>query len=199
MDRQKKGSRINWPARFARGRRFDRNPLRRASDRLESVGLIALVLMFTVGAPLAAGASGALVHGIAERNMIVQRASRYQVTARVLDAAVPSLPQDLPEPAARWTAPDGRLVTSDIPVPIGTTAGARVPIWVTKNGQLTLAPLVPSQVAEQADNAEVLAVFGYAAVLAGVGLLARRALDRRRMAAWDAEWLATGQRGLPRA
>jgi hypothetical protein len=41
-------------------------------------------------------------------------------------------------------------------------------------------------------------VIGYAAVLGGIGLLGRRALDRRRMAAWDAEWLASGKRGLPR-
>lgn len=187
-----------WPARFARGRRFDRNPLRRASDRVESAALIGLLVTFAAGAPVVAAACGDLVHGIAQRNMVAERASRYQATARVVTMATASPLNPAPTPTARWTAPDGRLVTGGIPVPIGTTIGTRVSIWVTKNGQLTQAPLVPSQVAGQADDAAVLAVISYAALLAGVGLLGRRALDHRRLAAWDAEWLASGQRGLPR-
>jgi hypothetical protein len=199
MDRQEKSPRNNWPGRFARGRRFDRNPLRRASDRVESGALIGLLVMFGGGAPVVAAACGSLVHGIAERNMLAEQAARYQVTARVLTTAEPSpLLGELPEPTARWTAPDGHLVAGSIPVPIGTTVGTRVSIWVTRTGQLTEAPLAPSQVAEQADNAEVLGVLGYAAVLGGIGLLGRRALDRRRMAAWDADWLASGTCGLPR-
>jgi hypothetical protein len=31
-----------------------------------------------------------------------------------------------------------------------------------------------------------------------IGMLVRRALDRRRMAAWDRDWLATGPRWTPR-
>jgi hypothetical protein len=37
-----------------------------------------------------------------------------------------------------------------------------------------------------------------AAALIIIGWLTRRALDRRRMAAWDADWLATGPRWTPR-
>jgi hypothetical protein len=151
MDRQEKSLRNNWPARFARGRRFDRNPLRRACDRVESGALIGLLVMFGGGAPVAAAACGGLVHGIAERNMLAEQASRYQVTASVLTAAEPSpLLGELPEPTARWTAPDGHVVAGSIPVPIGTTVGTRVSIWVTRTGQLTDAPLAPSQVAGQA-------------------------------------------------
>jgi hypothetical protein len=36
-------------------------------------------------------------------------------------------------------------------------------------------------------------------VLATIGLLARRTLDKRRMTAWDAEWRATGPRWTTRA
>jgi hypothetical protein len=198
MNRQKNAPRDNWPARFARGRRFDRNPLRRASDRAESAALIGLLAAFGAGAPVVAAVCGGFVHGIAERNMAVEQAARYQVTARVLSAAIPSPFDPVPEPSASWTAPNGRPVTGDVPVSIGTTVGTRVPIWVTRDGRLTSAPLDPSQVAEQADNAEVLAVIVYAAALGGLGLLGRRALDRRRMAAWDAEWLASGRPGMPR-
>jgi len=198
MNRQRKGLRSTWAARVLRGRRFDRNPLRRASDRLESVLLIALLLAFGGGAPLVAGVCGALAHRTAERNMVVERASLHPVTARVLAPAVPSGFGDLPEPTARWTAPDGRVVTGGIPVSPGTPVGERIQIWVTVSGQVSSPPLAPSQVAQQTDTAELFGVAGYAAVLAGVGLLARRLLDRRRLAAWDAEWLASGRPGMPR-
>jgi len=42
-------------------------------------------------------------------------------------------------------------------------------------------------------------VIALGTVLATIGLLARRTLDKRRMAAWDAEWRATGPRWTTRA
>jgi hypothetical protein len=42
--------------------------------------------------------------------------------------------------------------------------------------------------------ARVLAVTALAVVLIFVGWAARWALDRRRLAAWDAEWLSAGPR-----
>jgi len=199
MDSQQAPPRTGRLTRFARGRGFDRNPLRRASDRAESVLLLALLVAFSFGAPLVASTVGGLVHGIAQRNMLAQRASRYPVTATVTGAASPASPEEPAESAARWTAPGGHPVTGDLASAVITPAGTRVGIWVTRAGQVTTAPLVPSQVAEQSGLAELLAVAGTAIVLAGVGGLARRALDQRRMAAWEAEWLAHGPRGTPRA
>jgi hypothetical protein len=46
--------------------------------------------------------------------------------------------------------------------------------------------------------ARVLAVTALAVVLIIVGWAARWALDRRRLAAWEAEWLASGPRWSPR-
>jgi hypothetical protein len=198
MDGQQIPPRTGRLARFARGRGFDRNPLRRASDRAESVLLLALLVAFSFGAPLVASAAGGLVHGIAQRNMIAQRASRYPVTATVTGAVSPASPENPAESAARWTAPDGHPVTGDLAAAMAPD-GTWVAIWVTRAGQVTTAPLLPSQVAEQSDLAQLLAVAGCAIALAGVGGLARRALDQRRMAAWDAEWLAYGPRGTPRA
>ena len=64
--------------------RFDRNPLRRATDRAESVVLILLAVLFLVGAPLSALAAGAGLHAVAQRTEVAQHASRYQVTARIV-------------------------------------------------------------------------------------------------------------------
>jgi chromate transport protein ChrA len=44
----------------------------------------------------------------------------------------------------------------------------------------------------------MLTVAVLAIMLTAAWRLARRGLDRRRMAAWDAGWLATGPRWTPR-
>jgi hypothetical protein len=67
-------------------------------------------------------------------------------------------------------------------------------VWTDRTGQLTDSPLQPAQVAGRADMARVLAVAALAVVLLIVSWVARWALNRRRLAAWAAEWLATGPR-----
>ena len=99
--------------RFVRRWRFDRNPLRRATDRAETAVLAVLVAAFLIGAPFAALATGAWVHGMARQAQLAQEASRRQVTAVVLAVTAPSGGgEDLAWQAqARWRAPDGREVT----------------------------------------------------------------------------------------
>jgi hypothetical protein len=100
---------------------------------------------------------------------------------------------------ARWTAPDGMVVTGEMPVPVGTRAGATVPVWTTRDGQLTSHPISDSQVASLTDLGEMAGAAAVALLLALVGVLARRSLAKRRMAAWDADWQSTGPRWTTRA
>lgn len=196
--RQRKPPGITRVGRFVRERRPDRNPLRRTSDRIETAVLAVLVVAFLAAAPFAAQAAGAWMGGVSHRTQIAQEASRREVQARVLTvasvssaggyASAESLAQ------ARWTAPDGKVVTGEAPVPAGTAAGATVPVWVTTDGQLTDAPLQNAQVADSEVTAEILAVTGLGIAATVTGVLTCRALDKRRMAAWDAEWRATGPR-----
>lgn len=51
---------VNRAVRFVRRWRLDRNPLRRAADRVETVVLAVLVAAFLIGGPFAALAAGAL-------------------------------------------------------------------------------------------------------------------------------------------
>lgn len=187
--------------RFARGRRFDRNPLRRATDRIETAVLAALVIAFLAGAPFAAQAAGAWIHGVAQRTQLSQETSRSQVRAVVLTVATPAATgKELADQAqARWRAPDGREVTGEVPVPPGTAVGATIQVWTDRAGNLTTAPLADSQVAEQTVLGQALGVVGTACVLAVAGALALRALNRRRMADWAAEWQVTGPRWTTRA
>ena len=89
MGSKERKPRATLTGRFVRGRRFDRNPLRRPADRAETIVLALLLVAFLVGAPLAALASGTWAHAIAQRAELAQVASRQQVTAVVLTAAGP--------------------------------------------------------------------------------------------------------------
>lgn len=186
--------------RFVRGRRLDRNPLRRASDRAETAILAALAAAFLAGAPFAAQASGMWAHTALQREQAAQNSSWRLVPAVLLTKASTGVRgTPVPEAKARWITPYGETITSDIPVPSGARAGTTVRIWVARDGTPTQPPLLDSQVSSEVDWAEAGGVAALAATLAVVGFLARRSLDKRRLAAWDAEWRAAGPRWTMRA
>jgi len=191
--------RSTWLSRLLRGRRPDRNPLRRGSDRAETAVLGVLLAAFLVGAPFAAHAAGSWTYATAAREAQLQQATTYQVPATLLQAALPwNVSVYGGEANARWRAPDGQVRTGQVFVPTGAAAGGTVMVWTNRDGQLADSPLQATQVAGRADMSRVLAVAALAVTLIALGLLARRALDKRRLAAWDAEWLATGPRWSPR-
>jgi hypothetical protein len=84
-----------------------------------------------------------------------------------------------------------------VPVPSGTAVGGKLQLWTDRSGDFTTVPLLDSQVAGQAVIGEVLGVTASAGVLGLTGALALRLLNKRRMAAWDADWQATGRAGQP--
>lgn len=186
--------------RFVRRWRFDRNPLRRATDRVETAVLVLLVTVFLIGTPFAALAAGSWMHSMARQAQLAQEASRHQVTASVLAVTAPPAGQNLAWQAqARWRAPDGHEVTNEVPVPPDTVVGRKLQVWTDRTGNFTTAPLTDSQVAGQTAIGEGLGVITSAVVLTLAGGLALWALNKRRMAAWDADWHATGPRWTTRA
>jgi hypothetical protein len=185
--------RITRLGRWWRGWRPDRNPLRRRSDRAETLILGVLVAACLAGAPLAAHAAASWTYAMSAREAHAQQAALHQVPATLLELAQPEGLYSA-EANARWRAPDGHLITGQVPAPVGSIAGSTVMVWTNQAGQLTAAPLSASQVARRADLSEVLAVAGLVVMLIVVGRLVRWALNRRRLAAWDADWLANGPR-----
>jgi hypothetical protein len=186
---------------FVRRWRFDRNPLRRATDRIETAVLLLLVAAFLIGTPFAALATGSWMHGMARQAQLAQEASRRPVTAVVL-AVTPALAdgqQFLPQAQARWTAPNGQVVTHEVPVPPDTVVGAKLTVWSDLTGDSTTAPLLDSQVAGQTMIGQALGVVVSVSVLTVAGGAALWTLNKRRMAAWDADWRATGPRWTTRA
>jgi hypothetical protein len=192
--------------RFIRGRRFDHNPLRRTADRAESIALAVLLLAFAVGAPLAAVAAAGRAHELAQQAELAQTATRRQVTAVVV--AVPSATSQqligYGSPAvvvlrARWTAPDGSIVTGQMPVPAGESIDATFALWTTRGGQIVPHPVDASQVMWATRLGDAAGAVAGGLLLAVAGVVARRSLDRRRLAAWDADWQSTEPRWTTRA
>jgi hypothetical protein len=141
-------------ARLVRGRRLDRNPLRRACDRAETVILGAVIAGFLAAAPFAAHAAGNWAYAASGREAQAQRAGLSEIPATLLQApahvtSYPGAGSFPPSVDARWRAPDGLA------------------------GEVRRVAGLPRR-------------------------LTLRVLDRRRMAAWDADWLATGPRWSPR-
>lgn len=165
--------------------------------------LAVLAVVFLAGAPFEAQASGVWAHAALQREQAAQESSWRLVPAVLLAAPVTGARAgDIgpgPQARARWIAPNGATIISDIPVTPGEKAGTTVRIWVARDGELTQPPLLDSQVSNEVDCIKAGAVMALAATLAAVGFMARRSLDKHRMAAWDAEWRSAGPRWTRRA
>jgi len=171
------------------------NPLRRRSDRIEGIVLLLLSAVFL------AAVGGAAFLGLGFCRSQDTAAADLHPAVAVLSRGAPEtgtlgLLADAP---ARWRAPDGQqrsgvLTTITVPGIAGAPAGARVRIWVTAAGQPAQPP--PGQIA-----VVITAVMVGLSALGGAGItlvlcyfLCRRALDRRRLAAWESAWAQTGPR-----
>src|SRR5580658_2260947 len=161
-------------ARMFRGRRLDRNPLRRPGDRAETVIVIWLFAAFAVVAPFAVRAAAGWTGTLAEHARVMALATRYEVTARTLEQAPPagSIMLTLTWADAGWTAPDGRRRTGVIEVPASAQRGTAERIWVTSDGEVTAPPIPAAEVAGLADRAAI----GSILVLTCLLLLAARVI-----------------------
>ena len=150
-----------------------------------------LVVAFLAVAPLAALTAGHVAYSMGLRTATAQQAAWYQVPAVLL--AVPAFGDGQYQATvqARWTAPDGTRHAGTIPMPAGATAGSAVMVWVDAAGRLTAPPLKLSQVRGQAVLAGMLAPIVVGFILLCVGQLTHSVLGWRRLAAWEADWLAT--------
>jgi hypothetical protein len=187
---------VRWWARTVNGLRPDHNPLRRPVDRLEGLVALALLAVFLIATPLLALGVGRWSWDGGVATAHAERAAWHQVSAVVLKG-VPR-PQDNPYGAVylaqvpvRWSAA-GTSHTGQVTTEAGVRTGATVSVWTGPSGQLTNPPLARPQIAHQAFFAGLLAVLGFSLLLGVSALVIRRMLQRRRMAAWDAEWRATG-------
>jgi hypothetical protein len=81
--------------------------------------------------------------------------------------------------------------SGEVPAESGSPKGTFVTVWTDANGYLDSPPLAVPEIASQADAVTVGVIVGAGIVYIVVAAATRQLLNRRRMAAWDADWLAT--------
>jgi hypothetical protein len=183
-------------ASLARRVGWGRNPILRSSDRLEGIAVLAALVLAVAAVPLAMAVGTWSYH----HNLAVsadQTAAVRPVTATLTrDAPVTFQGESLLEMPvqAQWTYPAGSRHTGVIKAAEGAQAGTMVPIWTTPTGVLTNAPLSPDQAWTRGGMTVVASMGGVLALLTAAVAFVHWRLNRKRYAAWDAEW----QRIAPR-
>lgn len=195
MGRNRVMPRGSWLSRFVRGVRPDRNPVRRSTDRLETLIFAGSVVAAAAAAPFVVPAAADAGHAAAVNAQNVQRTTRHQVeaalTQRAADGGIGYPPATEVLTQAAWHAPDGIPRSGVVTAPAGAAKGSLVHVWTDPKGNLTAPPLDAGQIAGQADLGGAAAAGGLALLLLAEAVIVRRILDRRRMSEWDDDWALT--------
>ena len=164
---------------------FRRNPLLRASDRLEALVLALAVMVSLLAVPVAA-AVGTAIHDSRRDVYAQQHHNRHLVTATITDdAAAQNISRtNTATMAARWSAA-GTEHTGAVTAQSATEPGDHVAIWVDNNGALTDEPTPTTRAGVDAVTA---ALFMWAGVTAAAAILfagTRAVCDRIRAIRWQ--------------
>jgi hypothetical protein len=184
-------------ARLARRLGFDRNPLRRGTDRAEAALRLVMILLLVLAVPAAAVAVGRWTDHHALHRAQAERTADHLVTAVLL--------QDAPEAGtpnpyasmqtswvlARWQPPGQPPRTGDVLTLAGAHKGSTIRTWICPSGAVANPPGHRVILGEAWLAGVTTCLLSWLALLVA-WLLARRALDRRRMRAWDAAWRSAG-------
>jgi hypothetical protein len=180
--------------RIVRRMGWVRNPLRRTSDRIESWLTFVVVMAILLIAPWTGWWAARSVYQDDLRTIAWQRQHRFAVTAVLVeDAVAADGTRSAPRTPARWTGPDGAGHTGMIFAEAGVRRGSAVPLWVDEHG-IAVAPPERTNAPTDAVMAALLAAGGVVTGLAGLRRIVVWRLNRRRLRAWQEEWLVVGPR-----
>jgi hypothetical protein len=184
--------------RLARRLAIDGNPLRRRSDVIAAWLLPVAILLFLGLSPVIYTVTSMRARA---DNAVAQRAevTWHHVKGVLLQPAAG--PQQPGSGANTWTVlepvrwvENGQPRVANVPVPSDTPRGSRVTVLLNRAGKLEMPPLTSAQLADRVFTDMLVAVAALAVLLTGLGWAIRRVLDRRKLASWEAEWLAVGPR-----
>jgi hypothetical protein len=171
-----------------------RNELRRRSDRIEGIVLAALSAGF-LAIVVTAALYGAHIYqsqraAVARLRPVTAVLSQAGPAARnPFDPAAPTLATWRPPHAAERSGP---LTIWDAPAIFDAPAGTAITVWLDRSGWPQPPPPDPGDTIVNALVESVAATGSAAVVLVFCYLLFRRALDRRRLARWEAAWAIIG-------
>jgi hypothetical protein len=180
--------------RAIRGARPDRNPLRRGIDRLETGLLVGLFVALAAVTPFAARLAGHASYLSSLHERQEQVATRHEVKAALTEDAGPVTGYSLSAyvlTQAAWTSFGGVPRSGEVPAAPGTPKGTVITVWTDANGYLDGPPLALSEVASQADAATIGVVVAAGVFYITAAAVIRQLANRRRMTAWDADWVTT--------
>jgi hypothetical protein len=185
-------------ARLARWLGFDRNPMRRGTDRIEAALRLVMIVLLVAAVPAAAVAAGRWADHHALRQAQAQQAADHLVTAVLLQNAPATA---IPDPytsvqttwvSARWQPPGQPSRTGAVLAVAGAHKGSTVRTWIDPSGAVTGPPMDHRDIVGDVLLAVMATCLVSGLVLLAARTFARRALDRRRLSAWEAEWQASG-------
>lgn len=164
------------------------SPLRRTVDRLER-GALALVIALALLAVPVAVLVGAAVQRSASATAQTELATTHQSTAILRQDARTS---DLGAATAlgEWHTRSGIIRTGTIEVPTGSVAGEPVPVWLDDADRPVDPPLTTDQAYWRGVITVIVLLIGTFVLLAIGHRVACLLLGRRRLAEWEADWLA---------
>ena len=163
-----------------------RNPLVRATDRLELL-IIAVGIVVALVAAACAGALGTAVHDARSRVYIAQAQTRHIVTARATDDSTIVLAVDdntATSVNARCQV-NGIEHTGSFNWDGAVKIGDPLRIWVDRNGNRVDAPAPTSQAGVDAVGVAYAAWQTVALAAAALICWGRSRLDRRRDSSWE--------------
>ena len=187
-----------WLPRAARRLGFDRNPLRRGTDRVEAILRLILVILLVAAVPAAAITAGRQADHVARHWAQAQRSANDLVAAVLLRNAPMTGSMDpytslqgswVP---ARWQIPGQPPRTGEVFAMAGAPKGSTVRIWTDPAGAITDPPLGRGEIVGDVCIAVMATCLVSWLMLLAAWTLGRHVLDRRRLSAWEAEWRASG-------
>jgi hypothetical protein len=192
----------HWPGRcltrLVRWLGFDRNPLRRGTDRIEAALRLVTVVLLVAVVPAAAVAAGRQADHLALNRAHAEQARDHLVTAVLLENAPTT---GIPNPytnvqttwvLARWQPQGEAPRTGQVLAVAGAQKGSTVQTWIDSAGAITNPPMDHRDIVGEVCLAVVATCLLSWLLLLVSGLLVRRAMNRRRLNAWEAEWRAMG-------
>jgi hypothetical protein len=179
-----------------RGLRPDSNPLRRRIDRAEAFIFGGLLVAAVTVAPVAAMEAGHVAYVDSLRVAQVQQRTGHEATATLLAGPSPATGggytiTSLVPARAQWATPAGASRTGEIEVTSASVKGEHIKIWTDAAGDVISPPATREQAAGQGTFAAIMAVVLTLVACASAAGLTRMILNRRRLAAWDADWSVT--------
>lgn len=181
-----------WVLRPVRYLFVVRNPMARRTDRAESVVALWLLFVFVVSIVLAVCAGESAYEAKSADAASAQASGRYTDAVLLAPAATAGGYDNWFR--ARWIDQDGGKHVADVPVGVNAKAGSTVRIWLDHHGNRTTPPSDSAAVAAESVGLGLLIVGGAALVLESIRRAARSALNRIRLADWEAEWERVGPR-----